>query len=78
MKRDGARSAYTFVFLAQGLSTSTLSLGVIVWGFFLLPKRDIWVLSVSVFIGIASTAYSYLQYKRRTQAIAALELPTNQ
>lgn len=70
--RDGTPSAYTFVFLAQGLSTSALAISVFFWGLFFLPGRDKWVLALSALIGIAATFYSYLEYKRRTLAIATL------
>jgi hypothetical protein len=73
-QRNGAPSAYTFVFLAQGLSTFLLSLGVLSWGAFFLPLKEEWVLAVSVFIGAAYEALSYLEFKRRTLAIGELEL----
>jgi hypothetical protein len=65
-------SAYAFGFLAQGVSTSVLSLGVFLWGHFLLGGTNDWDLGFAAAIGIASTAWSYLEYKRRTVAIEAI------
>jgi hypothetical protein len=66
-------SAYGLAFIAQGISTFALSVGVIFWGCLFLSKpRAQFVVEVAV-LGIVSCAWSYLEYKRRFIAVNRLD-----
>jgi len=76
LMRRNAPSSYALGFLAQGLSTSVLSVAIILWArIFMSARRDQISLSVAGVMGVVSTLWTYLEYKRRTEAIAALNLP---
>jgi hypothetical protein len=66
------RSAYALAFIAQGLSTVALSLGVIVWGCLFLPKPRAQFVIVAAVLGMISGAWSYLEYQRRFIAVIRL------
>jgi len=69
-RRDWPSSAYGIGWWAQYLSTILLSGGVVWWGFLFLSCTHAWYLAIAAGFGIGALIWSYLEHRRRLDAVS--------